>query len=140
LAGDWYTIDAVLKPDCGLAATLSSIMTAIGCLCAKSGVAGMPSRSAYVGVGVALGLGLGDAVSDGDGSMDAVGKDEADATADGVAVEEPHACTATSSATSAIAPGSLSLPAAKLDLALLRVSTAAAQRASDASHRCGRIP
>jgi hypothetical protein len=98
----------------------------------------MPSRSAYTGVGVVLGL--GDAVSDGDASMDAVGvADDPLAVADGLALEEPHACTAISSATTAMATGSFNRVAANPDRRLELEANAVAQRVSCSSHRRGRI-
>jgi hypothetical protein len=68
--------------------------------------------------------------------MSAVGvADETLAVADGVLVEEPHACTATSSVTTAMAVGSLNLVATNPDRTPEFEANAVAQWLSGSSHR-----
>ncbi len=84
-AGAWYTIDAALKPYCGRAATLSSIMTATGKRLAVPGFAGRPSSHAKPGAAV----GAGEAESSAVGAVLAIGACEAMASAEG-ATDDPR--------------------------------------------------
>src|SRR5258705_9045729 len=71
-AGACQTIDALLKPDCGLAPRWSSIMIAIGWRIAASGVTSRPVIGAGTRTipGVASGVGLAPgAVADGGGAV-----------------------------------------------------------------------
>src|SRR5215208_1279056 len=92
-AGACHTIDAEPKPDCGRAGERSSIMTAIGCRRAASGVTSRPVNGAGTsfgdGVGVADGAGVGTtlAVASGEASGDAEG--DADGSLDGGAEPSP---------------------------------------------------
>src|SRR4051794_595420 len=99
-AGACQTIEALLKPDCGRAGDRSSIMTAITCRAAASGVTSSPVSGA--------GTRLGGAGVDGGGSVggtaDGLGPGAMSVGEGAAAVEEPGALVA------ATAPPGKSVP------------------------------
>src|SRR3954470_6176332 len=94
-AGACQTIDADPKPDCGRAGKRSSIITAIGCRRAASGVTSRPVNGAGTSFGDGVGVGDGEGVGArlAVGSAGALGEAEAeiDGSLDGGA--EPSTAT-----------------------------------------------